>query len=103
MVHEDNLAMLRVIETGRNPTLRYLARTHRASVQCLHEVLRREHIRCVYARTDVMAGDVYTKAFHEPDKWAHAQELINIMVPHKPMKALLEHPSKEATLEEPTS
>ena len=27
VVHEDNQAMLRVIETGRNPTMRYLHRT----------------------------------------------------------------------------
>ena len=103
VVHEDNQAMLRVIETGRNPTMRYLARTYRVSVQWLREVFRREHIRCVYARTDVMAGDIYTKAFCEPDKWTHAQELINIIDAHKLMKALLDHPSKEATLEEPTS
>ena len=32
VVHEDNQAMLRVIETGRNPTMRYLGRTHRVSV-----------------------------------------------------------------------
>ena len=63
VVHEDNQAMIRVIETGRNPTMQYLGRTHRVSVQWLHEVFKREHIRCEYARTDVMAGDIYTKAF----------------------------------------
>ena len=100
-VHEDSQAMLRVIETGRTPTMRYLAITQRASVQWLHEVFKREHIRCVCARTDVMAGDIYIKAFCEPDKWTRAQELKNIIDPQKLMQSLLDRPSKEATLEEP--
>ena len=37
LVHEDNQAMLRVVETGKNPTMRYLHRTHRVSVSWLHE------------------------------------------------------------------
>ena len=37
-VHEDNQAMIRIIETGKNPTMRYLHRTHRISVAWLHEV-----------------------------------------------------------------
>eukprot|EP00969_Alexandrium_andersonii_P255119 11277818-Alexandrium_andersonii.AAC.1 len=36
-VHEDNRAMLAVMRSGRNPTMRYLHRTHRVSVQWLHE------------------------------------------------------------------
>ena len=79
VVHEDNQSMLRVIETGRNPTMRYLGRTHRVSVRRLHEAFKRDNIRCVYAQTDRMAGDIYTKAFADSDKWIHAQELIHVM------------------------
>eukprot|EP00969_Alexandrium_andersonii_P111125 4905443-Alexandrium_andersonii.AAC.1 len=35
--HEDNQAMMAIIKSGRNPTTRYLHRTHRVSVQWLHE------------------------------------------------------------------
>ena len=63
VVHEDNQAMLRVIETGRNPTMRYFGRTHRVSVRWLHEAFNRDHIRCVYAHTGQMAGDIDTTAF----------------------------------------
>ena len=28
-----------------------------------------------------MAADIYTKAFNDPDKWAHAKQLINIVPP----------------------
>ena len=35
--HEDNQAMMKVMETGRNPTMRHLGRTHRVSIAWLHE------------------------------------------------------------------
>ena len=44
MFFEDNQAMIRVIETGKNPTMRYLHRTHRVSVAWLHEVFQGEHL-----------------------------------------------------------
>ena len=36
--HEDNQAMLRIIETGKNPSMRYLGRTHGISVARLHDI-----------------------------------------------------------------
>eukprot|EP00974_Lingulodinium_polyedra_P010199 978988-Lingulodinium_polyedra.AAC.1 len=39
-VREDNQAMIRVVETGRNPTMRYLHRTRRVSAAWLYEVRR---------------------------------------------------------------
>ena len=38
--HEDNQAMIQVIKTGRNPTMRHLHRVHRVGVGWLHERLR---------------------------------------------------------------
>ena len=35
LFHEDNQAMIRVVSIGKNPTMRYLARTHRVSVAWL--------------------------------------------------------------------
>ena len=43
----DNEAMLQVIKTGRSPSMRYIARTHRVSVAWLHEVYVR--VRLVLA------------------------------------------------------
>ena len=34
--HEDNETMIRVCETGRNPTMRHLGRVHIVGVQWLH-------------------------------------------------------------------
>ena len=46
--HEDSQAMIRVMETGRNPAMRYLSRTHRVSVAWLHETFSSEEIKLVY-------------------------------------------------------
>ena len=45
LFHEGNQAMIRVVSTGKNPTMRYLARTHRVSVAWLHEVCQMKEIR----------------------------------------------------------
>ena len=36
---EDNSAAIRVIETGRNPTMRHISRTHGVNLSFLHECL----------------------------------------------------------------
>ena len=54
LVHEDNQAMIRVIDTGKNPTMRYLARTHRISVAWLHERFRSNELQLVYESTTKM-------------------------------------------------
>ena len=50
-VHEDNQAMIRVVSTGRNPTMRYLGRTHRISVAWLHERFAEDDVALVYEVT----------------------------------------------------
>ena len=45
IVHEDNQAMIRVVETGKNPTMRYLGRTHGVSIAWLHETFKGEALR----------------------------------------------------------
>ena len=64
VVHEDNQAMLRVVETGKNPTMRYLHRAHRVSVSWLHECFKgKKDLDIVYEKSDNMCADIYTKAF----------------------------------------
>ena len=73
--------MIRVLETGRNPTMRYLHRTHRVSAARLHEALERKDFILVYELTSRMCADIYTKSFSEEAKWTKACELINIVSP----------------------
>ena len=81
MVHEDNQAMIRVVATGRNPTMRYLGRTHRISVAWLHERFLQKDATLVYEVTTKMCADIYTKAFSDPNKWEAACWLISVVDP----------------------
>ena len=76
-VHEDNQAMIRIIETGKNPTMRYLHRTHRISVAWLHEVFGGKDLELVYEVSSKMAADIFTKAFTEKTSWRAVCALIN--------------------------
>jgi hypothetical protein len=80
--HEDNQAMIRVIQTGKNPTMRHLGRVHRISIRWLHERLgcqeTKDNVELRYEDTARMAADIYTKAFNDKDKWEHAQTLIGV-------------------------
>ena len=79
LVHEDNQALIRVVQSGRNPTMRYLLRTHRCSVAWLHERFRGSDRKLVYEDTSRQCADIYTKAFTDATKWAAACDLINII------------------------
>ena len=96
--------MIRVIETGRNPTMRYLHRTHRVSVGWLHERFSEDDLNLVYELTSKMAADIYTKAFTDAGKWEAAQWLINIVDPARVqglLKAEWEKAADEAATADP--
>ncbi len=81
IVHEDNQAMIHVVTTGRNPTMRYLHRTHRVSVSWLHEVCKRDDVVLMYEDSAKMAADIYTKGFTDKAKWEQVCGLINVIDP----------------------
>ena len=85
MMHEDNQAMILIVLSGRNPTMRHLGRVHRVSVQWLHERLGRHPDKdptlLFYEDTENMSADVYAKAFSDPGSWGKALNLINIFRP----------------------
>ena len=76
--------MIRVVQTGKNPTMRHLNRVHRISVAWLHEQLGNpggvtacSKTNLFYEKSDEMAADIYTKAFTCPFKWQDVSTLIN--------------------------
>ena len=73
--------MIRVVTTGKSPTMRDLARTHRVSVARLHEVCKMKDIRMVYEETSRMCADIFTKAFANAVNWKHACVLIHTVNP----------------------
>ena len=85
---EDNEAMIRVMKTGRNPTMRSLGRTHRISVAWLHERFAQGDFELAYEKSDKQAADVMTKAFTDANKWAVVCKLVNHVRP-KELAALM--------------
>ena len=80
---EDNQAMLQCIRTGRNPTMRHLARTHRVSVAWIHEQYAAKRFTFAHESGEKMPPDIFTKAFQDRTKWKRARHLINIVLPEE--------------------
>ena len=96
--------MIRVLQTGRNPSIRYLHRTHRVSVSRLHEAYKRMDFDLIYELISRMCANIYTKAFTDSGKWEAACELINIVDPTKLqhlLKQRQELNKEDVTMKEP--
>ena len=78
---EDNPAAIRVITTGKNPSMRHMGRTHRVDLAWLHECFLAKHFSLVVCPTLRMAADIFTKAFVLWIKWIHALALIGHLPP----------------------
>jgi hypothetical protein len=74
---EDNTASARVIETGKNPTMRHLGRTHKVCIQWIHERFQEKDMLLTICPTALQAADIFTKAFSNADKWKEVIGLIN--------------------------
>ena len=81
--HEDNEACIRVLTTGRNPTMRHLGRTHRIDVAWLCDEFAGNNLELEKTPSEEMAADIFTKAF--PDSkaavWEHDLRLIKVVDP----------------------
>ena len=73
--------MIKVVETGRNPTMHYIGCAHGVSVACLHETFKGKGLSMAYEVSSRMCADIYTKAFTDADKWKLARWLISICEP----------------------
>eukprot|EP00972_Heterocapsa_arctica_P003914 582821-Heterocapsa_arctica.AAC.1 len=82
--------MIRVVETGRNPTMRYLQRTRGVSFAWLHETFKHKELDLDYELSSRMCADIYTKAFTDELLWVQVCDLINIVDP-KRLIGLMQH------------
>ena len=80
-VKEDNEAMIKVLTTGRNPTMRYLSRTHGIDIRWLHEVSTGRYVRLDYTKSEDQAADIFTKPFEVGTKWSALIPLVNMAMP----------------------
>ena len=77
--HDDNQAMIAVIRSGKNPTMRHIERSHGSSIAWMHEIFLLSYIILIYEITSKMAADIHTKAFRGPMAWKRACLLINVL------------------------
>ena len=77
--HDDNQAMIAVIRSGKNPTMRHIERSHGISIVWMHEMFLLSYIILIYEITSKMAADIHTKAFRDPMAWKRACMLINVL------------------------
>ena len=94
---EDNTATMQIIKTGRNPALRHINRTQKVSVAWLHDVFDKilsGQLKLTYCPTAEQKADIFTKAFTDVQKWAHACQLIGVHLP--PELARMKSPEPEA-------
>ena len=90
-VREDNEAMIKVLTSGRNPTMRYLSRTHGININWLHEVSSGQFVKLEYTRTDDQAADIFTKSFEVGTKWEALIPLVNMALPDSLWELVRKH------------
>jgi len=78
VLHEDNQSMTKVMKTGKNPTMRYMSRTHGLNIAWMSTVFDQDYMELVYEKTDRMAADIFTKAFSGAEPWRKACALISV-------------------------
>ena len=76
--HEDNDVAVRICQSGRNPTMRYVGRTHGMCIAWLHEQYMAGGYTLEWTASHQMAADIFTKAFTNPEAWNAACWLVSI-------------------------
>ena len=74
---DDNKAMITVVRSGKNPTMRHLERSHGVAVTWMHDMFERGYMYLAYEVR--MAADIYTKDFSDSRKWRHACVQIGLL------------------------
>ena len=73
---EDNGTCIRVIETGRNPTMRHIGRTHKVDLRFVHERFAGGDMLMGWTDTERQSADIITKASTAALEWKHVRALI---------------------------
>ena len=77
-VFEDNEAVIKMIITGRSPTMRHVSRTHRVALDWLFDRINLDSkIQIKYIDTNNQLADILTKGNFTRDEWNHLLSLFN--------------------------
>ena len=63
--------------------MRHLNRTHRVSIDWLHERFKDPGYHLIWEQSSKQAADIFTKAFPDVLKWRAASVLINHLLPNE--------------------
>ena len=78
-IFEDNETVIKMINKGRSPTMRYVSRTHRVALDWLFDRLNLDpKIQIKYIDTKNQLADTLTKGNSTRDEWNHPLCLFNI-------------------------
>ena len=78
-VFEDNEAVIKMIITGRSPTMRHVSRTHRVALDELFDRINLDtKIQIKYIDTKKQFSDILTKGNFTRDEWNHLLCSFNI-------------------------
>ena len=78
-VLEDNEAVIKIIITGKSPTMRHVSRTHRVALYWLFDRINLDpKIQTKYIDTKNQLADILTKVNFTRDEWNHLLNLLNI-------------------------
>jgi hypothetical protein len=61
--YEDNQAAIRVLETGRNPTMKHLSRTHKVDLRWIYETLKNDNVTMEYCISELQGGRYLHEGF----------------------------------------
>ena len=65
-----------MLESGKNPTLRYLGRTHRIDLRWVFERFSSKDFEIRYCTSEEQAADIFTKHFVLKEKWDQVTRAI---------------------------
>jgi hypothetical protein len=78
---EDNDAAIKIVTSGRTPSLRHMGRTHNVDLAFLHERLRHGHHTVECCTSAAQAADIFTKEFRDAASWNRVCRLIGLIGP----------------------
>ena len=89
---------MRIVTTGKNPTIRHMGRTHKVDIAWLHERIRKESMVVEVTNSEEQAADIFTKYFPagKAREWNNNLRLIGVLkapyqpLPPRPTKAVKE-------------
>ena len=68
--------MIKLLNHGYSPCMRYLGRTHAVSIAAMKEIIDLNEVKVEYINTKRMRADILTKGFNSGPIWDGARYMI---------------------------